>query len=185
MKNQTARTASTKRLIVPLGSRLTLALIVSAIAGQVGELAPPQNVAAGEYAYIVPPVENGQVVASAPYELWILRGGPFKNNAPASQIPLDCEEIREGAQASTRRALEDARLAVSRGPILANLKAAVAKGMAPEDAVAKTINDLTIGQMLAKLQADYGRCIVSDGSSPEFRFRQTIKPPNPEEDLVR
>jgi hypothetical protein len=180
-----AKAAGTKPRFVALGSLLTLAFTISAIAGQVGELSPPQNVAAGEYAYIVPPIENGQVVASAPYERWILRGGPFINNVPASLIPLDCDEAIVRAQVSTKRALEKARLAVSQGPILENLRAEVAKGMAPEDAIAKTTNDLTTGQMLAKLQADYGRCIVSDGSSPEFRFLQTIKLPNPEEDLVR
>src|SRR5271156_4209631 len=94
--------------LVPFGSLLTSTIF--AIAGQVGELAAPQNVATGEYAYIVPPIENGKVVASAPYEHWILRGGPFINNVPVSEIPLDCEEAIERAQASTRRTLEEARM---------------------------------------------------------------------------
>jgi hypothetical protein len=57
------------------------------------------------------------------------------------------------------------------------------KGMSADDALAKTLDDLSAPWLVKKIQADYAKCEESDGSA---LFRLPLKAvPSPEADRIR
>ena len=161
-------------------------------AASVAGLEGGQRLPTGYYAIASPPVEQDEakqldkdvVVVSAPREKWIVSSGADDDVQASALAGRQCDQrLRALRETAASRVLEVKRDMLDRPETMALMRYNEKKGMSADDALAKTLDDLSAPWLVKKIQADYAKCEESDGSA---LFRLPLKAvPSPEADRIR
>lgn len=165
-----------------------------ASAANVGQLSAPQQIEAGDYAYVVPPVrvegDRHVVVVSAPRRDWIVKGGPFHTYSVPISVGMStsgaaqCQQtLNQSVLFAKSNYLGKQSAALSSPLVLARATFYQKQGMTMDDALQKAADEFVEPSLIAKLQAENAKCEISDGG-PMFRIEPTIRPSN-EADYLR